>query len=95
MAIELADVSRAAHLARIGVSEEEAAGYVDDLSHILEMADQLASIDTDGIEPLSHPLDALQPLRHDEVTETNHRDTYQACAPAVEKGLFLVPRVVE
>ena len=95
MAIELADVSRAAYLARIGVSEEEAARYVDDLSHILEMADQLASVDTDGIDPLAHPLDAVQPLRRDEVTETNHRDDYQACAPAVENGLFLVPRVVE
>ena len=95
MAIELADVLRAAHLARIGVANEEAAGYVNDLSHILEMADQLASVDTSGIEPLAHPLDALQPLREDSVTEANHRDDYQACAPAVEHGLFLVPRVVE
>lgn len=95
MAIELADVSRAAYLARIGVSDAEAARYVDDLSHILDMADQLAAVDTDGIEPLSHPLDAIQPLRRDEVTETDHRDDFQACAPAVADGLFLVPRVVE
>lgn len=95
MAIELADVSRAAYLARIGVLEAEAARYVDDLSHILDMADQLASVDTDGIEPLAHPLDAIQPMRRDEVTEINHRDDYQASAPAVADGLFLVPRVVE
>ena len=57
--------------------------------------DQLQSLDTEGVAPLSHPLDATQRLRADEVTETNQRDTFQRCAPAVENGLYLVPRVVE
>ncbi|MCI0508575.1 aspartyl/glutamyl-tRNA(Asn/Gln) amidotransferase subunit C [Chromohalobacter marismortui] len=95
MAIEHADVLRAAHLARVGLSEDEATGYVDDLSRILEMVDQLQAVDTQGITPLAHPLDATQRLRPDEVTERSQRDRFQACAPATEDGLYLVPRVVE
>lgn len=95
MAIEHADVLRAAHLARVGLGEDEANGYVDDLSRILEMVDQLQAVDTRGIAPLAHPLDATQRLRPDEVTEHNQREHFQACAPATEDGLYLVPRVVE
>ncbi|KFF49060.1 MULTISPECIES: Asp-tRNA(Asn)/Glu-tRNA(Gln) amidotransferase subunit GatC [Salinicola] len=96
MAIEHADVLRAAHLARLGInSDAEAAGYVDDLSRILEMVDRLQAVDTQGIEPLSHPLDTTQRLRADEVTEENQRERFQACAPATAEGLYLVPRVVE
>ncbi|ABE59592.1 MULTISPECIES: Asp-tRNA(Asn)/Glu-tRNA(Gln) amidotransferase subunit GatC [Chromohalobacter] len=95
MAIEHADVLRAAHLARVGLGEDEATGYVDDLSRILEMVDQLQAVDTQGIAPLAHPLDATQRLRPDEVTEHNQRERFQACAPVTEGGLYLVPRVVE
>ncbi|REC96565.1 Asp-tRNA(Asn)/Glu-tRNA(Gln) amidotransferase subunit GatC [Kushneria indalinina] len=95
MAIEHANVLRAAHLARLGVSDAQAERYVDDLSRILEMVDRLAEIDTEGVAPLSHPLDATQPLRADEVIETDRRDTFQKVAPATADGLYLVPRVVE
>ncbi|RUR42533.1 Asp-tRNA(Asn)/Glu-tRNA(Gln) amidotransferase subunit GatC [Vreelandella populi] len=95
MALEESHVRRAAHLARLAVSDDQATGFVDDLSRILDMVDQLQSIDTEGVSPLAHPLDATQRLRADEVTETNQRDTFQRCAPAVENGLYLVPRVVE
>lgn len=95
MAIEDSHVRRAAHLARLAISDEQASGFVDDLSRILEMVDQLQGVDTVGVTPLSHPLDATQRLRADEVTEANQRDTFQRCAPAVENGLYLVPRVVE
>ncbi|MCH4561616.1 MULTISPECIES: Asp-tRNA(Asn)/Glu-tRNA(Gln) amidotransferase subunit GatC [Halomonas] len=95
MALEHAEVMRAASLARLGLNDDEAARYVDDLGRILAMVDQLQSLDTEGVAPLAHPLDATQRLRADEVTETNHRDDFQRCAPAVEKGLYLVPRVVE
>lgn len=96
MAIEHADVLRAAHLARLGLnSDDEAAGYVDDLSRILEMVDRLQAVDTEGVPPLSHPLDTTQRLRADEVTETNQRERFQACAPETSDGLYLVPRVVE
>ena len=95
MALEHADVQRAAHLARLALDDTEAERYVDDLKHILEMVDQLQRVDTQDIAPLAHPLDTTQPLRPDEVTESNHRDTFQRCAPLVEDGLYLVPRVVE
>ncbi|MBB3189733.1 Asp-tRNA(Asn)/Glu-tRNA(Gln) amidotransferase subunit GatC [Halomonas cerina] len=95
MALEHADVLRAAHLARLGMDDEEAARYLDDLGRILEMVDQLQALDTQGVAPLAHPLDATQRLRADEVTESDQRETFQRCAPAVENGLYLVPRVVE
>ncbi|GHE22485.1 Asp-tRNA(Asn)/Glu-tRNA(Gln) amidotransferase subunit GatC [Halomonas urumqiensis] len=95
MAIEHADVLRAAHLARLGLSDGDAAHYLDDLGRILEMVDQLQGLDTEGVAPLAHPLDATQRLRADEVTESNQRERFQRCAPAVEQGLYLVPRVVE
>lgn len=95
MALEDSHVRRAALLARLAVSDDQASGFVDDLSRILDMVDQLQSLDTEGVTPLAHPLDATQRLRADEVTEVNQRDAFQRCAPAVENGLYLVPRVVE
>ncbi|PMR76849.1 Asp-tRNA(Asn)/Glu-tRNA(Gln) amidotransferase subunit GatC [Billgrantia endophytica] len=95
MALEHADVQRAAHLARLGLNGDEAARYVDDLGRILEMVDMLQALDTEGVAPLAHPLDATQRLRADEVTEPDQREAFQRCAPAVENGLYLVPRVVE
>ncbi|WP_458527217.1 Asp-tRNA(Asn)/Glu-tRNA(Gln) amidotransferase subunit GatC [Onishia taeanensis] len=95
MALEPQDVQRAAHLARLGLDEADADRYVDDLTRILEMVDQLQAVDTEGVAPLAHPLDATQRLRADEVTEIDQRDRFQQNAPAVENGLYLVPRVVE
>ncbi|MCL7928925.1 Asp-tRNA(Asn)/Glu-tRNA(Gln) amidotransferase subunit GatC [Halomonas llamarensis] len=95
MVLEQTHVRRAAHLARLAISDDQASRFVDDLSQILDMVDQLQRVDTDGVAPLAHPLDATQRLRADEVTETNQRDAFQRCAPAVEDGLYLVPRVVE
>ncbi|WP_025732020.1 Asp-tRNA(Asn)/Glu-tRNA(Gln) amidotransferase subunit GatC [Carnimonas nigrificans] len=95
MAIEHADVLRAAHLARISIDNADADRYVGDLTRILNMVDRLQEIDTEGVQPLSHPLDATQPLRADEVTESDQRDQFQTVAPEVAKGLYLVPRVVE
>lgn len=95
MALEHTDVERAAHLARLGLDDGDAARYVDDLGRILEMVDQLQAVDTEGVAPLAHSLDTTQRLRADEVTETDRRDDFQRCAPQVEDGLYLVPRVVE
>lgn len=95
MAIEHADVQRAAHLARIGLDDADAEQYVDDLSRILDMVDRLQEVDTRQVAPLSHPLDATQPLRPDEVTESDERERYQRVAPQASEGLYLVPRVVE
>ena len=92
-------LQRIALLARIAVSPEEARGVTDRLNQVLGMIDQLQAVDTRGIEPMSHALDAQlavqQRLRPDAVTETDRRAEYQAVAPAVEGGLYLVPKVIE
>jgi aspartyl-tRNA(Asn)/glutamyl-tRNA(Gln) amidotransferase subunit C len=92
-------LQRIALLARIDVSAEELRGVTDRLNRVLGLIDQLQAVDTRGIEPMSHPLDARpfvrQRLRPDEVTETNRREDYQKGAPAAERGLYLVPKVLE
>ena len=95
MAIEPEEVKKIAYLARIQVNEESAAKLTHDLSQILDFVDQMKSVDTATIEPLSNPLEMSQPLRTDWVTETDQREALQAIAPAIENGLFLVPRVIE
>jgi aspartyl-tRNA(Asn)/glutamyl-tRNA(Gln) amidotransferase subunit C len=88
-------LQRIALLARIDVSAEEAQGVAERLNRVLGMIDQLQSVDTQGIEPMSHALDVVQRLRPDAVTESDRRDDYQKGAPAVEQGLYLVPKVIE
>lgn len=92
-------LQRIALLARIAVSPEEANGVTDRLNQVLGLIDQLQAVDTRGIEPMSHALDAQlavqQRLRPDTVTEPDRRAEFQAVAPAVEGGLYLVPKVIE
>ena len=95
MALERSDVEKIAHLARLGLSEGEVPQTTETLNNILGLIDAMQAVDTSGIEPLAHPLEATQRLRADTVTEQNQRDAYQAVAPAVENGLFLVPKVSE
>jgi len=89
------DIEKVAVLARIRVDEEQVSALEKDLGNILDLVDQLGAADTANVEPLAHPLDAVQRLRKDEVTETNQREAFQAIAPATEDGLYLVPRVIE
>ena len=95
MALERSDVEKIAHLARLGLNEGEIPQTTATLNNILGLIDAMQAVDTTGIEPLAHPLEATQRLRADMVTEQNQRDAYQAVAPAVENGLFLVPKVIE
>ncbi|WP_324731721.1 Asp-tRNA(Asn)/Glu-tRNA(Gln) amidotransferase subunit GatC [Pseudomonas paeninsulae] len=95
MALERSEVEKIAHLARLGLNESEIPRTTETLNNILGLIDQMQAVDTTGIEPLAHPLEATQRLRADAVTEENHRDAYQAIAPAVENGLYLVPKVIE
>ncbi len=95
MALERSDVEKIAHLARLGLDEAEIPRTTETLNNILGLIDQMQAVDTNGIEPLAHPLEATQRLRADVVSETNQRDAYQAIAPAVENGLYLVPKVIE
>lgn len=84
-----------ARLARIALREDESGAVGERLNRVLAMLDQLKAVDTEGIEPMSHALDLVQPLRPDAVTESDQRSLFQAGAPAVEDGLYLVPKVIE
>lgn len=95
MALERCDVEKIAHLARLGLNEAEIPATTEKLNTILGLIDHMQAVNTDGIEPLAHPLEATQRMRADQVTEHNQRDAYQAVAPAVENGLYLVPQVIE
>ena len=95
MALERSDVEKIAHLARLGLTESEIPQTTATLNNILGLIDAMQAVDTSGIEPLAHPLEATQRLRADQVTEQNQREAYQAIAPAVENGLYLVPKVIE
>ena len=95
MAIEQDEIEKIAELARIRIADDQIGEVTQRITEILGMVDQLQAADTAGIGPMANPLDAIQRLRADEVTETNRRDAFQAIAPAVENGLYLVPKVIE
>jgi aspartyl-tRNA(Asn)/glutamyl-tRNA(Gln) amidotransferase subunit C len=95
MPIAQDEIEKIAELARIRISGEEIGEVTQRITEILQMVDQLQSVDTSNVEPMANPLDATQQLRPDEVTQGNCRDDFQAIAPAVENGLYLVPKVIE
>ena len=99
MSLSDEQVRRIARLARIAIQPEDYAAVVERLNRVLALVDEMRAVDTSGIEPMSHALDvhlqAGQRLRPDEVTETDRREPYQFVAPAVEGGLYLVPKVIE
>lgn len=88
-------VKNIAELAQLKVEEADIRILARGMENILELAEQMQSIDTTGIEPVLNPLDATQSLRRDVVTETDQRELFQSIAPATADGLYLVPRVVE
>ncbi len=93
--LSLDEVRRLARLARIGVDDAAAHALRGELDAILGLVEQMRAVDTAGVEPMSHPQPAGQPLREDRVTEEDRRSRYQASAPRVEDGLYLVPQVIE
>jgi aspartyl-tRNA(Asn)/glutamyl-tRNA(Gln) amidotransferase subunit C len=95
MAINLKDVENIAHLARLQLSAAEQQEAQDSINNILHMIDQMQAIDTTGIAPLAHAHEASQRLRDDVVTEQDQRAGLLALAPHTERGLFLVPKVLE
>ncbi len=95
MALDKSDVENIAHLARLAIGEEDVPAYAENLSNILTLVEQMNSVDTSGVTPMAHPLDMAQRLREDVVSEENQREHLQQHAPAVENGLFLVPKVIE
>lgn len=95
MPLSLDHVRRIALLARIEITEEQAAATLKQLNDIFAMIEQMQKVDTDGVVPMSHPLGGVQRLRADAVTESDQRAALMKNAPARQDGLFLVPRVVE
>ena len=95
MSIERSDVEKIAHLARLEVAETDVPEYVRNLSNILGLVEQMDSVNTDNVEPMAHPMEMVQRLREDVVTETNQREHFQQIAPQTENGLYLVPQVIE
>lgn len=93
--MEPSEIQRIAHLARIEISDSVASETAKSISEVLALVDQLQAVDTDNVSPMAHPLDAVQRLRADEVTENNVREQMQAIAPAHEDGLYLVPKVID
>lgn len=95
MSLDRNDVEKIAHLARLNIDEADIPHYANDLSSILALVDQMQAKDTQNVEPMANPHDAVQRLREDVITEGNVRDHLQTVAPLVEEGHFLVPKVIE
>ncbi|MEY4767513.1 MAG: hypothetical protein RL637_152 [Pseudomonadota bacterium] len=95
MSLSADEIKKIAHLARLSIQTENTADYAKDLSGLLDLVAQMNQLNTESILPMAHPLDQKQRLRADEVTEINQRDRFQAIAPAVEAGLYLVPKVID
>ena len=95
MSLSLDDVKRIANLARIEVGEPEAHIALTQLTGIFSLIQQMQTVDTSAIRPMSHAQDVMQRLRPDVVTEIDQRELFQSVAPQVEAGLYLVPKVIE
>jgi aspartyl-tRNA(Asn)/glutamyl-tRNA(Gln) amidotransferase subunit C len=95
MSLSTQDVEKVARLARLAMTPAEIETARSQLSGIFGLIEEMQAVDTKGIEPMSHAQDVAQRLREDKVTETNQREAFQAIAPQVEGGLYLVPQVIE
>jgi len=95
MSLDTNQVLAIADLSRLQIDEKSITEFQTNLSNVLDLVDQLQAVDTTGIEPMAHPMDAVQRLRADVVTEENNREKFQKIAPSTENGHYLVPKVVE
>jgi aspartyl-tRNA(Asn)/glutamyl-tRNA(Gln) amidotransferase subunit C len=95
MSLTLQEVKRVAWLARIEITDAEAAAAQGPLNDIFKLIEQMQSVDTEGVAPMAHAQDVVQRLREDKVTESDQHALYQSIAPQVEDGLYLVPKVIE
>jgi aspartyl-tRNA(Asn)/glutamyl-tRNA(Gln) amidotransferase subunit C len=99
MSLNSQDIARIANLARLELSADESARLLTQTNDFFNIMEKMRAVNTKGVEPLAHPLDAIQSmslrLRDDIASEPNNRDANQQTAPAVENGLFLVPKVIE
>ena len=95
MALDESELEKIAHLARLHITQAESEEVLLRITDILALIDEMQSINTNDVAPLAHPLDLLQRLRADEITERDYRDELQSLAPEAQEGLYLVPKVIE
>lgn len=95
MSLTTQDVQKIARLARLAMNGSEIEAAREQLTDIFELIAEMQAVDTSGIAPMSHAQELSQRLRDDVVTEADQRDVFQAIAPQVESGLYLVPQVIE
>ncbi|GAB1232194.1 Asp-tRNA(Asn)/Glu-tRNA(Gln) amidotransferase subunit GatC [Ferrigenium sp. UT4] len=95
MSLSTQDVEKVARLARLAMDEKAVETARHQLSDIFGLIAEMQAVNTDGVEPMSHSQNLAQRLREDVVTDTNQRELFQAIAPQVEGGLYLVPQVIE
>ena len=88
-------VGKIAELAQLQIGESEIDNVLGKMNQVLDLVEEMQAVDTNGVEPMAHPLDATQTLRADRNTETNQRDHFQELAPETQDGLYLVPKVIE
>lgn len=88
-------IGKIAHLARLNIAESDTDQYATDLSNTLDLINNMNRVDTDTVTPMAHPFQHVQRMREDKITEHDQREKFQRLAPAVEAGLYLVPRVIE
>lgn len=93
--MDRSEILKLANLAKLNVSDAALDEVADSIGNVLALVDQLQAADTSHVEPMAHPLDAVQRLRDDVVTEPDQRERLQAIAPATEQGLYLVPKVID
>ena len=95
MSLSKQDVQKAAALARIEVTDQEVEDALEPLKQVFTLIKEMQNLDTEGVEPMAHAQDISTRLRDDIVTDRDRREVLQASAPAVENGLFLVPKVID
>lgn len=95
MAVDAKIVAQVAHLARVEIDDASVAGFATEMTNVLDLAGQMDEVDTSQVEPMAHPLHAVQRLRPDVVSESDQREAFQSQAPAVDGGYYLVPQVIE
>ncbi len=95
MSLSADDIRKVASLARLAMTDAEINATQARLSGIFGLIAEMQAVDTTGVEPMPHAQDITQRLREDQVTETSQREAFQAIAPQVERGLYLVPQVIE
>ena len=94
MKVDQKVVEAIAQLAQLELKQEDIQENIDSMTSILNLVDQMQNIDTSGVDPMAHPLDAVQRLREDLVSESDQHERFQAIAPATADGLYLVPKVI-